>query len=67
MKTSRNKRSVETVPIATRVTEPMYEGILQLLAVDAHINLADYLHDLIRTDLKNKGIAFEVEQREAKK
>jgi hypothetical protein len=55
-------RERQSIPVATRVTKPMYEAIQSLLNIDAHINLADYIRDLIRRDLVAKGIVFEVEK-----
>lgn len=49
----------ETVPIGTRVTEVMQKGICRLLAIDGHINTADYLRDLVRKDLEKHGILTE--------
>jgi len=42
----------------------MHQAILSLLSVDAHINVADYLRDLIRRDLTEKGVVFELEKKE---
>jgi len=69
MQTSKNrvKSDVQSIPVATRVTEPMFKGIQSLLAIDTHLNLSDYLRDLIRKDLKDKGVVFELEKKETEK
>jgi|GEM_PF-2079136 len=47
---------IESTVISTRVTKPMYEALLRLLALNAHITISDYLRDLIRRDLEQKGL-----------
>ena len=60
MQTTKNtKKETQSIPVATRVTKPMHKAMLSLLTIDAHINIADYLRDLIRKDLEDKGIIFE--------
>jgi len=51
----------ETIPVATRVTKPMLKGIQSILVTNAHINVSDYLRDLIRRDLEERGIFKEKE------
>ena len=46
----------ETIPIGTRITTTMQNGIFKVLSVDCHINTADYVRDLIRKDLEKRGI-----------
>jgi len=53
------KKEIETIPVATRITQPMLKGIQTVLASNAHINIADYVRDLIRQDLKDRGIIVE--------
>jgi len=53
------KKTIETLPVSTRITKPMHEAILDILQTDAHVNLADYLRDLIRKDLEKKGVQFD--------
>jgi len=50
------KKETETIPVATRITKPMLKGIQTVLATNAHINVADYVRDLIRRDLEDRGI-----------
>jgi Arc/MetJ-type ribon-helix-helix transcriptional regulator len=50
------KKETETIPIATRITKPMLRGIQTILATNAHINIADYVRDLVRRDLEDRGI-----------
>jgi Arc/MetJ-type ribon-helix-helix transcriptional regulator len=47
---------IESTVIATRITKPMYEALLRLLTLDAHITISDYIRDLIRRDLEQKGL-----------
>jgi len=67
MKTTKNrsKKDIQSIPVATRITKPMHKAVLSLLNVDAHLNVADYLRDLIRKDLNDRGIVFEIERKEA--
>jgi len=53
------KEVVETIPVSTRITRPMRRAINEDLQVNAHINVADYLRDLIRLDLNSRGIKIE--------
>ena len=53
------KETVETVPVSTRITRSMRRAINEVLQVNAHINTADYLRDLIRLDLNSRGIKIE--------
>ena len=50
------KDLIETIPVSTRITRPMRRAINEVLQVNAHINVADYLRDLIRKDLESRGI-----------
>lgn len=65
--TKNNKKEVQSIPVATRVTKPMHKAMLSILSVDAHINIADYLRDLIRKDLEDKGIVFDPTRKESPK
>ena len=48
---------IETIVVATRITKPMYEALLKmLLSWNAHVTLSDYIRDLIRRDLEQKGV-----------
>lgn len=53
------QKEVETVTVATRITKSMYNSIQTVLAVNAHLNIADYMRDLIRRDLENRGVKME--------
>jgi len=48
------KLKIENKTVGTRITKPMYDRLLQLLAVNAHLSISDYLRDLIRKDLESK-------------
>jgi predicted RNA-binding protein Jag len=50
------KSGVETMTVSTRITKPTQKALLGFLARDAHINVADYLRDLIRKDLERHGV-----------
>jgi len=50
------KSEKETVPVSTRITDPMQKAIQKVLLTNAHINMADYLRDLIRKDLEKRGL-----------
>lgn len=45
----------ETVPISTRVTPRMAKAINDIVAHDRYISASDYLRDLIRKDLNERG------------
>jgi Arc/MetJ-type ribon-helix-helix transcriptional regulator len=53
------KEIIETIPVSTRITRPMRRAINGVLQVNAHINVADYLRDLIRKDLESRGVKIE--------
>lgn len=42
--------------VSTRVTESTYNAISQVIANNGHVNIADYLRDLIRIDLEKRGL-----------
>jgi Arc/MetJ-type ribon-helix-helix transcriptional regulator len=50
------EKQIETVPVSTRITRPMHKAVLKLLETNAHLNMADYVRDLIRKDLDTKGV-----------
>ena len=52
----KRKKDNQTTPVSTRITKPMHDAILKLLEVNAHVNVADYLRDLVRKDLENRGV-----------
>jgi Arc/MetJ-type ribon-helix-helix transcriptional regulator len=54
-----SKETIETIPVSTRITRPMRQAISNVLQVNAHINVADYLRDLIRKDLESRGVKIE--------
>jgi Arc/MetJ-type ribon-helix-helix transcriptional regulator len=54
----------ETIPIGTRITEAMQKAIEQVLLTDGHVNRADYVRDLIRKDLENRGLLSSVFEKE---
>ena len=56
MQTSKNKKSEQSIAVATRITEPMGKAIKKVLMTNAHLNVSDYLRDLIRKDLENRGL-----------
>jgi Arc/MetJ-type ribon-helix-helix transcriptional regulator len=39
-----------------RVTAPIYDALLRILATGAYLNLTEYVNYLIRKDLEEKGI-----------
>jgi len=47
---------IETLTVATRITKPMYEALLKMLTQNAHVTVSDYIRDLIRRDLEQKGL-----------
>jgi len=57
------KKEVETITVATRVTKPTFKRIQTILEINAHINIADYIRDLIRRDLEARGAKTEETQK----
>ena len=53
------KKTVETIPVSTRITRSMRQAINTVLQVNAHINVADYIRDLIRKDLEARDVKVE--------
>jgi len=49
-------RRIKTFTVSTRVTKPMFKRIQTVLETNAHINTADYVRDLIRRDLEDRGM-----------
>jgi hypothetical protein len=45
----------ENAVVGTRITKPMYEALLKHIALNSHITVSDYLRDLLRRDLEQKG------------
>jgi len=43
-----------TVAVSTRISNGMFQELKSFLPTSSHINIADYIRDLIRTDLKTK-------------
>lgn len=48
------KKDFQNITVATRITKPMHKGILKVLETNAHVNMADYLRDVIRRDLESR-------------
>ena len=44
----------QTVAVSTRISNGMFQELKSFLPTSSHINIADYIRDLIRTDLKAK-------------
>jgi len=42
----------------------MHKALLKMLSLDAHITVADYIRDLIRRDLEQKGLLKLPEQKQ---
>lgn len=58
----------ETIPVAARITKSMQKGIEQILETDGYLNTSDYVRDLIRSDLENRGLLQKAKtDQEAKK
>lgn len=45
----------ESIAVSTRVTETVQKGIDRVLQDSSHLNTSDYVRDLIRKDLENRG------------
>ena len=58
MQTTENDER-QTIPVATRITKSMQKAIMKALLNNAHINIADYLRDLIRRDLDKRRLLNE--------
>ena len=53
------KKEIGTIPVATRITKPMLKAMQIILRSNAHLNIADYIRDLIRRDLEQRGLLAE--------
>ena len=53
------KVEVENVVIGARVSRQMYKAILKLLQQGSHVSVSDYLRDVLRRDLKERGLLVE--------
>jgi len=56
------KNDIETKTVSTRITKPMHKAVLKILSINAHVNVADYVRDLIRKDLEKRGVNFDGEK-----
>ena len=54
-KKSRRKPK-DTYPISTRVTLPMLNAIDDIIDSGGYLRVSDYLRDLVRKDLEERGI-----------
>ena len=45
--------------LGTKITEEMKKALDAYLVKDAHVSPADYVRDLVRSDLKKKGFIDE--------
>jgi Arc/MetJ-type ribon-helix-helix transcriptional regulator len=61
-----NQKEIETVPVATRITKSMFKAVQTVLLSNAHLNVADYVRDLIRKDLEKRGVLDEKERWEGR-
>jgi len=53
------RKPPETYPISARVTLPMLKGIDSVIDSGKYLRVSDYLRDLIRKDLEERGIGIE--------
>ena len=53
---------IKQVTVSTRITSPMLKSLNKYLMVDAHVSMADYVRDLIRRDLEEKGYRLYAEE-----
>ena len=51
----------QTVAVSTRISKSMFQELKSVLPKSSHINLADYLRDLIRLDLKSRKQSANIE------
>jgi Arc/MetJ-type ribon-helix-helix transcriptional regulator len=49
------KKEARNVVVGVRVTEKMGEAVAELLAMDAYVTVSDYIRDVLRRDLKQRG------------
>jgi Arc/MetJ-type ribon-helix-helix transcriptional regulator len=49
------KARAQSKTIGTKITRVMYNKILERLEEDTHLSVSDYLRDLIRKDIEEKG------------
>jgi hypothetical protein len=55
MRKQKEKEPLQNSVIGTRITKSMHKALIRFLEIDSHTNTSDYLRDLLRRDLENKG------------
>ena len=58
-KTGLRRKPPETYPISARVTLPMLTAIDNVIDSGKYLRVSDYLRDLIRKDLEERGIRID--------
>jgi Arc/MetJ-type ribon-helix-helix transcriptional regulator len=46
----------ESIPVSTRITAAMQKAMDNSLETNGHLNVADYMRDLLRKDLESRGL-----------
>jgi len=59
IKRPRRKSPHETYPISTRVPMSMLRAIDDVIESGKYLRISDYLRDLVRKDLEERGISLE--------
>ncbi len=58
-KTDLRRKKPVTFPLSARVTRPMLKAIDSVIDSGKYLRVSDYLRDLIRKDLEERGIKIE--------
>lgn len=64
VKRKRKRKKSRTAYIKVLVTEQVAGEIERIAYVEGYVDVSDYVRDLIRKDLKERGISIKMEQAE---
>ena len=53
------RRPRNTKPISGRISPQMYEAVIEVVDSGLYVDVTDYLRDVIRKDLEERGVSFE--------
>lgn len=63
----RQRRPRDTVTISGRVSPQMYKAVIEVVDSGLYVDVTDYLRDVIRKDLEERGVSFEAGGEEEEK
>lgn len=57
--TNRRKQRRDTRVLSSRVSPSTYEAVIKVVEAGNYVDITDYLRDIVRKDLKARGISLE--------